>query len=104
MAVGHNRDDDPATGGAYSRASSTGTCVGPDEGGPLRAGWTWGSVSGSLQHGAPAPHGFSEEYPGIPTFTVRLYPDQASARKYCADSFVGSTVRHLSTAVKANSA
>jgi hypothetical protein len=84
MASGHNREDDLATGGACSRASSTGTYAGPDESGPLRAGWTWGSVSGSLQDGAPAPHGFAEEYPVIATLRGKALPRLGKLRKILA--------------------
>jgi hypothetical protein len=66
MAAGHNRDPDPAIAGLRLCSRLTGATAGPDEGGPLRAGWFWYTILLSQQGGAPELGKFFEEYPRSP--------------------------------------
>ena len=65
MATGHNRDPDLATGGSSFLDASA------NEGGSIRAGWTWCSVSVSLQGGATELGKFPEGYRVIPTIVMQ---------------------------------
>ena len=68
MAAGHSPGADLEIGGASCCAAA------PNEGGPLRAGWTWRSFFVSLQGGASERGKFPEGYRTVPTLVMHALP------------------------------